>query len=152
VTTYDERPEVSKALPITGCSTGIGHAIALRLATSGRRGFVTTRRREPMADLAAQGCKTLQLDVDSDDSMQAAVQAAEGAVGELIFRTLQLQFSLILTSSFCSLPSVQASFLTLLKKERARRNHATGADFYGVRAYFAAGFWPSLRLLTAMSA
>ncbi len=80
-------PEVSKAVLITGCSTGIGRASALRLARSGWSVYATARRLESIADLADAGCHTLALDVTDEQSMQTAVQeveAAEGAVGVLI--------------------------------------------------------------------
>jgi NAD(P)-dependent dehydrogenase (short-subunit alcohol dehydrogenase family) len=77
----------SKAVLITGCSTGIGRATALRLAGSGWNVYATARRLETIADLADGGCKTLALDVTDEQSMIAAVstiEAAEGAVGVLI--------------------------------------------------------------------
>src|SRR5919202_21025 len=79
--------EVSKAVLITGCSTGIGRATAERLAASGHTVYATARRPESIADLEAKGCKTLALDVTDEDSMTAAVAAveqAEGAVGALV--------------------------------------------------------------------
>ena len=65
---------VSKAVLITGCSTGIGRATAGRLARSGWTVYATARRPESIADLAQAGCKTLALDVTDEDSMRAAVQ------------------------------------------------------------------------------
>jgi NADP-dependent 3-hydroxy acid dehydrogenase YdfG len=79
--------DISKAVLITGCSTGIGRATALRLAGSGWTVYATARRPESIADLADAGCRTLALDVTDEESMRAAVQAveqAEGAVGVLV--------------------------------------------------------------------
>lgn len=79
--------EASKAVLITGCSTGIGRATALRLARSGWKVYATARRPETLADLADAGCQTLALDVTDEQSMLSAVahvEAAEGAVGVLI--------------------------------------------------------------------
>jgi NAD(P)-dependent dehydrogenase (short-subunit alcohol dehydrogenase family) len=79
--------EPSKAVLITGCSSGIGRATALRLVRSGWRVYATARRPEAIADLEDAGCRTLALDVTSEPSMSAAVeevQRAEGAVGVLI--------------------------------------------------------------------
>jgi NAD(P)-dependent dehydrogenase (short-subunit alcohol dehydrogenase family) len=77
----------SKAVLLTGCSSGIGRATALELAGSGWRVYATARRPETIAELADAGCATLALDVTDEDSMKAAVDAveqAEGAVGVLI--------------------------------------------------------------------
>src|SRR5579884_2884525 len=63
----------SKAVLITGCSSGIGHA--------------TARSPETLSDLERTGCRSLALDVTDEASMSAAVDAvvqAEGAVGVLI--------------------------------------------------------------------
>jgi NADP-dependent 3-hydroxy acid dehydrogenase YdfG len=79
--------EISTAVLITGCSTGIGRATAERLAASGRTVYATARRPESIADLEARGCRTLALDVTDEESMRAAVSAvedAEGAVGALV--------------------------------------------------------------------
>jgi NADP-dependent 3-hydroxy acid dehydrogenase YdfG len=79
--------DVSKAVLITGCSTGIGRATAERLAANGHTVYATARRPESIADLEAKGCRTLALDVTDEQSMQAAVKAveeAEGAVGALV--------------------------------------------------------------------
>jgi NAD(P)-dependent dehydrogenase (short-subunit alcohol dehydrogenase family) len=80
-------PEPSRAVLITGCSTGIGHATAAKLNQEGWRVYATARRPDTLADLKAAGCETLALDVTDEQSMQAAVGAvteAEGAVGVLV--------------------------------------------------------------------
>jgi len=77
----------SRAVLITGCSSGIGAATAAHLADKGWIVYATARRVETLADLAAKGCKTLALDVTDEASCRAAVEAveaAEGAVGVLI--------------------------------------------------------------------
>lgn len=77
----------SDAILITGCSTGIGRATATRLARSGRTVYATARSRESLGQLEAEGCRTLELDVTDEASMQAAVESvvdAEGAVGVLV--------------------------------------------------------------------
>jgi NAD(P)-dependent dehydrogenase (short-subunit alcohol dehydrogenase family) len=79
--------EASKAVLITGCSSGIGHATAEHLAARGWTVYASARRTESIEDLAKRGCRTLSLDVTDEDSMRAAVAAvedAEGAVGVLV--------------------------------------------------------------------
>jgi NAD(P)-dependent dehydrogenase (short-subunit alcohol dehydrogenase family) len=72
---------------ITGCSTGIGRATAERLARAGHTVYATARRPESIEDLKESGCRTLALDVTSEESMSAAVAAverAEGGIGALV--------------------------------------------------------------------
>ncbi len=80
-------PEPSKAVLITGCSSGIGRASALRLSRAGWRVYATARRPETLSELADAGCRTLALDVTDEQSMVSAVaeiESAHGAVGVLI--------------------------------------------------------------------
>jgi NAD(P)-dependent dehydrogenase (short-subunit alcohol dehydrogenase family) len=79
--------EPSKAVLVTGCSSGIGRATALRLARAGWTVYASARRPESLAELADAGCRTLALDVTEEGSMRAAVEAverAERAVGVLV--------------------------------------------------------------------
>jgi NAD(P)-dependent dehydrogenase (short-subunit alcohol dehydrogenase family) len=79
--------EASRAVLVTGCSSGIGRATAERLASAGWPVYATARSPESIADLAERGCRTLALDVTDEGSMRAAVAAvtdAEGAVGVLV--------------------------------------------------------------------
>lgn len=70
-----------KAVLITGCSSGIGRATALRLAEHGFRVYATARKRESLGELAGKGCKTLSLDVTDERSMAAAVKEVEADAG-----------------------------------------------------------------------
>lgn len=75
------------AILITGCSSGIGRAVAERLGRNGQTVYATARRLESVAELERHGCRTLALDVLDEDSMRAAVAAVEaehGAVGALV--------------------------------------------------------------------
>src|SRR6185312_5360387 len=84
----DRLPKVpSKAVLITGCSSGIGHATAELLAREGWTVYATARKPETLEDLQQQGCRTLALDVTDEASMAVAVETvenAEGAVGVLV--------------------------------------------------------------------
>ncbi len=78
---------VSKAVLITGCSSGIGRETARHLAGGGWTVYATARRPDTLADLEAAGCKALACDVTDEESMRAcvdAVIAVEGAVGVLV--------------------------------------------------------------------
>ena len=78
---------VSKAVLITGCSSGIGWATAERLADVGCRVYATARDVEMIAPLERRGCLLLPLDVTDEDSMRSAVEEVERqeeAVGSLV--------------------------------------------------------------------
>jgi NAD(P)-dependent dehydrogenase (short-subunit alcohol dehydrogenase family) len=78
---------VSKAVLITGCSSGIGWATAERLSNVGWRVYATARNVERIAPLEESGCTLLPLDVTDEDSMTSAVEEVEreeGAVGALV--------------------------------------------------------------------
>jgi NADP-dependent 3-hydroxy acid dehydrogenase YdfG len=77
----------SRAVLITGCSSGIGHATAELLARGNWTVYATARRPETLEELKAKGCETLALDVTDEQSMSAAVATvaeAAGAVGVLV--------------------------------------------------------------------
>ena len=78
---------VSRAVLITGCSTGIGRATAELLVKNGWKVYATARNVDAIVDLADLGCELLPLDVTDGDSMRAAVgevERREGAVGVLV--------------------------------------------------------------------
>jgi NAD(P)-dependent dehydrogenase (short-subunit alcohol dehydrogenase family) len=76
----------SRPVLITGCSTGIGRATAERLADDGWNVHATARRLDAIEDLSKRGCKTGELDVTNEQSMEKAVREAEkdGPIGALI--------------------------------------------------------------------
>lgn len=78
---------ISRAVLITGCSSGIGRAAAIRLHRAGLPVYATARDTGALADLADRGIRTLRLDVTDEESAAVAVkQVVEeyGAVGALI--------------------------------------------------------------------
>ena len=77
----------SRAVLITGCSSGIGWATAERLSRRGWTVYATARNVEEISPLAQSGCRLLPLDVTDEESMRHAVEEVErieGAVGVLI--------------------------------------------------------------------
>ncbi|CAA9277181.1 MAG: Short-chain dehydrogenase/reductase SDR [uncultured Acidimicrobiales bacterium] len=79
--------ETSRAVLVTGCSTGIGRATAAMLARSGWPVYATARNIASLDGLTDLGCRALQLDVTEEDSIRAAVDAVadeHGAVGVLV--------------------------------------------------------------------
>jgi NAD(P)-dependent dehydrogenase (short-subunit alcohol dehydrogenase family) len=79
--------DISKAVLITGCSSGIGHATAERLAGRGWTVYATARKPESIEDLEGKGCRVLALDVTDEESMRGAVaevEEREGVVGVLV--------------------------------------------------------------------
>ena len=84
VSTPDRQGQV---VLVTGCSSGIGRATALRLLQDGHVVYASARKVESLEELAAAGCETLALDVADEESRSAAVRAVEerhGAVGVLV--------------------------------------------------------------------
>jgi short-subunit dehydrogenase len=63
----------AKSVLITGCSSGIGHCVAVGLKARGYRVFATARKEKDVADLQRQGFETLQLDLDESESIDQAV-------------------------------------------------------------------------------
>jgi len=74
---------MQKTILITGCSSGIGAALALDFHKRGHRVYATARRKESLAALEAQGIHGLVLDVDDDASIAAALATVAGDAGHL---------------------------------------------------------------------
>jgi NAD(P)-dependent dehydrogenase (short-subunit alcohol dehydrogenase family) len=140
------------AVLITGCSSGIGRAAALRL--SRRRGltvYASARRVDTIADLKAAGCRTVALDVTDEASMAAAVGAIEaehGSVGVLVNNAGYGEYG---TVEEASLDRVRAQFetnvfgaarltqLVLPGMRRARRGRIVNISSMGGRIVFPTG-------------
>ena len=69
---------------ITGCSSGIGYAVAHGMTERGWRVFATCRKPEDCARLESEGLESFPLDYDDPDSLQSALdEALEGTGGTL---------------------------------------------------------------------
>lgn len=87
MSTAIQKRDDARVVLITGCSSGIGKATALRLAAAGHTVYATARKPAAIADLEARGCRLLALDVCDAASMHAAVstiEAEHGAVDVLV--------------------------------------------------------------------
>ncbi len=72
-----------KSVLITGCSSGIGHALAVEFFKSRYRVFATARKIEALADLERLGIEILGLDVDDPLSIKSAIDHAIGKAGRI---------------------------------------------------------------------
>lgn len=79
--------EISRTVLVTGASSGIGEATALRLVRAGWPVVATARDPGKIAHLAAAGCQVARLDVADIDGLPAALDAItrqSGPVGVLV--------------------------------------------------------------------
>ena len=74
---------MQKTILITGCSSGIGAALAREFSKRGHRVYATARRREALAALEAEGIHGLVLDVNDDVSIAGAFETVAREVGHL---------------------------------------------------------------------
>ena len=120
---------------ITGCSSGIGRALAEELHRRGRLVYATARRPETIEDLEERGIRTAALDVNDADSIEALVgrlqedgagvdllvnNAGFGAMGplaELSIDDLRLQFE---TNVFAVVALIQAVVPGMVERRSGR--------------------------------
>jgi NAD(P)-dependent dehydrogenase (short-subunit alcohol dehydrogenase family) len=102
----------SRAALVTGCSSGIGRATALALLAKGFTVYATARRPETLEDLASLGCRTLALDVTSEESMVAAVSLVEAEHGHVEVLVNNAGYALQGPVEETSLDAVRAQFET----------------------------------------
>ena len=74
---------MQKTILITGCSSGIGAALAREFAKRGHRVYATARRAEALAALEAAGIRGLAMDVDDDTSVARALDTVSREAGHL---------------------------------------------------------------------
>ncbi|MCB1844232.1 MAG: SDR family oxidoreductase [Halioglobus sp.] len=68
---------------VTGCSTGIGRALAVALAEAGCTVYASARRPETLADIASKQLRTLPLDVLETGSVASALDTIRTREGRL---------------------------------------------------------------------
>ena len=74
---------MQKIIFITGCSSGIGNAMAHEFHRRGHLVYATARRPDSLETLAAQGMRTLALDVTDDQSIATALSVVERELGQI---------------------------------------------------------------------
>lgn len=99
-----------KSVLITGCSSGIGRALALGLQTRGYRVFATVRQAKDTAGLAALGLESLTLDLTASESIQ-------GAVDEILTRTQGKLYGLINNGAYGQPGAVEDLTRDILRKQ-----------------------------------
>ncbi|WP_396624506.1 SDR family NAD(P)-dependent oxidoreductase [Luteitalea sp.] len=97
---------------VTGCTSGIGHATALRLHQAGWLVYATGRRPDALESLAKAGCRTLPLDVQDDASMQAAVERILREAGHIDALVNNAGYSQSGPVELVTMPQVRAQFET----------------------------------------
>lgn len=114
----------TRVVLVTGCSSGIGRALAEAYHADGYRVYASARRLQSIADLAQRGMAVAELDVCSPEQVQSVIQriaseqgrldvlvnnagfAAIGPLAEMPLSELRREFE---TNVFASLALVQAA-------------------------------------------
>lgn len=65
------------AVLITGCSSGLGQALALKFVKANYTTYATARRLESIKELEKKGCYIMQLDVNDPSSIKKTVETIE---------------------------------------------------------------------------
>jgi len=73
------KPTIERSLLISGCSSGIGRAVALGLRQRGHRVFAGVRNRSAMEELQREGLEPVQLDLANSESIHTAVTEVAAA-------------------------------------------------------------------------
>lgn len=158
---------------VTGCSSGIGRATALRLHQAGLTVVATARNPDTLADLAALGMTTLALDVTDQDAARSAVRAATERHGRIDVLVNNAGYGLSGTFEETALDRVRDQFETNVfglvrlsqlvlpgMRERGRgtvvnvssifgRYAAPGTGFYAAAKHAVEALSDALRLETA---
>ncbi len=76
-------PSQVRTALVTGASSGIGRATALQLASQGYQVYAAARRTEKVKEALVVGIEPLYLDVNSEESIQQAIDTIMQATGRI---------------------------------------------------------------------
>ncbi|MFZ1692205.1 MAG: oxidoreductase [Flavobacteriales bacterium] len=74
---------MNQVILITGASSGMGKAFALKLIEAGHIVYGAARRTDMMKDIVQAGGRSIALDITSDDSIAACVERVIGEQGRI---------------------------------------------------------------------
>lgn len=145
---------MQRTILITGCSSGIGAALAAELQRRGNRVYATARRPDTLAPLAEQGLETLSLDVNDDASIAAAMARVESEAGQLDMLINNAGFSQVgavldlkredlrqqYETNVISPVAVTRAAMPLLRKAVKARGNATVVNVGSIVGLFATPF------------
>ncbi len=145
---------MKKIVLITGCSSGIGAALALEFQRRGHTVYASARRPEALAPLAEKGIRTLALDVNDDASIAAAATAVERDAGQLDILVNNAGFSQVgavidlsredlrkqYETNVIAPVAVTRAFVPLLRKAVAGNGMAVLANIGSIVGLFATPF------------
>jgi len=77
--------KIGNSVLITGCSSGIGYAVARGLKERGYRVFATARKTEDVNRLATEGFETTRLDLDDPTSINTALEEVLSLTGNRLY-------------------------------------------------------------------
>ncbi|AFO56516.1 MULTISPECIES: SDR family oxidoreductase [Natrinema] len=82
-TSADERYTRKQSVLITGCSSGIGRATARAFLDDDWQVFATARNVDDVAELADEGCETLELDITDPEQVASVVEKTVDIAGSI---------------------------------------------------------------------
>ena len=140
---------MKKIILITGCSSGIGAALAREFRRRGQIVFATARRPAALAPLAENGIRTLAIDVNDDADIAAAAAVIESEGGQVDVLINNAGFSQVgavidlsrqYETNVIAPVAVTRAFLPLLRNAAARNGRAVVANVGSIVGLFATPF------------
>ncbi|VAX18605.1 hypothetical protein MNBD_IGNAVI01-2844 [hydrothermal vent metagenome] len=102
----------NKVVLITGCSSGIGKALALEFVNSGFKVVATARRKESISVLKEKGCNIEQLDVKNNDDQTRVVDSVLKEFGRIDILVNNAGYGLIAPAIDLTDEKIHQQFMT----------------------------------------